>query len=284
MAASGWRIVLVTTVPIVAHSLTESLRGLGHQPVAIITARRDRVIEGRPLMTDDSAPAGVDLLQPVTKRSIEPLLLAYEPDLLVCWGFPWKIPAEALAVPRLGSINCHPALLPRHRGPVPLAWAFRDGDGQFGVTWHRMDAELDTGAILAQASVPMQDDDHDIMSVGPRVGAVAIGLLPTVLARVASGDPGDPQPTDGVRWAGHFGEDYATIDWGQPARRIHDQVRAWAFTFGMSPVIGPVTVLDGQRVRVTRTSLTEPGGNARRMDASDGPIWLVSWEPVPESS
>ena len=50
-------------------------------------------------------------------------------------------------------------MLPRHRGPIPLAWAFRDGDGQYGVTWHRMDAELDTGPILAQATVPMEDDE-----------------------------------------------------------------------------------------------------------------------------
>jgi methionyl-tRNA formyltransferase len=280
MVAEGWRIVLVTTVPIVAQTLTDALRGLGHEPAAVLTARRDRPMSDRPMMTDETAPLGLDVLLPATKQRIEPLLRAYQPDLVVCWGFPWRIPLAALQVPRLGSINCHPALLPRHRGPIPLAWAFRDGDGRFGVTWHRMDAEFDTGAILAQAVVPMEDDDFDIATVGPRMGAVAIDLLPRVLERVAAGDPGDRQPDEGTTWAGHFGEDYASIDWSQPARRIHDQVRAWQFTFGMAPVVGPLAELDGQQVRVTRTSLTDPGANARRVEAGDGPIWLVRWEPV----
>ena len=78
---------------------------------------------------------------------------------MLCAGFPWKLPQEALDVARLGSVNEHPALLPRHRGPIPLAWALRDNDGQFGVTWHRMDAELDTGPILAQTTIPIEDDD-----------------------------------------------------------------------------------------------------------------------------
>jgi methionyl-tRNA formyltransferase len=280
MADRSWRIVLITTVPPVAHGLTEALRGLGHQPVAVLTARRTQPVEGPLNMTDGSAPPGLDVGLVASRHGLEPLLRAYQPDLAICWGFPWKIPMSALQVPRLGAINCHPALLPRHRGPVPLAWAFRDGDTQYGVTWHRMDAELDTGPILAQASVPMEDDDFDIWIVAPRMGAVALGLLPRVLERVAAGDPGDPQPSEGVSWAGHFGDDYASVDWEQPARRIHDQVRAWQFTFGMSAVSGPIAELDGSPVRLTRTSLVDPGGDARRVEAGDGPIWIVSWEPV----
>jgi methionyl-tRNA formyltransferase len=280
MTAAGWRIVLITTVPIVAAGLADALRGLGHDPVAVLSARRERPLPDRPAMTDETAPPGLDVLLPATKHGIQPLLRAYQPDLVACWGFPWKIPLAALEVPRLGAINCHPAMLPRHRGPIPLAWAFRDGDNQYGITWHRMDAELDTGPILAQAPVPMEDDDWDITTVGPRMGAVAIGLLPRVLERVAAGDAGDPQGPDGVTWAGHFGEDYATIDLSQPARRIHDQVRAWQFTLGLSPVSGPHAELDGRKVRVTRTSLTDPGGDARRVEAGDGPIWLVRWEPA----
>jgi methionyl-tRNA formyltransferase len=278
MATAGWRIVLVTTVPIVAAGLVDALRELGHVPVAVLSARREPPLPDRPSMSDESAPPGLDVLLPATRHGIEPLLRAYRPDLMMCWGFPWKIPLAALQVPRLGSINCHPAMLPRHRGPIPLAWAIRDGDNQYGITWHRMDAELDTGPILAQAPVPMQDDDWEIGVVGPRMGAVAMSLLPRVLERVAAGDPGDPQPTKGVTWAGHFDEDYATIDWAQPARRIHDQVRAWQFTFGLSAAAGPIGDLDGRPVRVTRTSLTDPGADARRVEAGDGPIWLVRWE------
>jgi methionyl-tRNA formyltransferase len=277
----GWRIALITTVPPVAAALVPVLRQLGHDPVSIVSARRRQPARaGRQPMGDETAPEGVDVLLARDKWSVEPLLRSSRPDLALCWGFPWRIPQAALDVPPLGSVNCHPAFLPRHRGPIPLAWAFRDGDGQFGVSWHRMDAQLDTGAILAQAPVPMLDDDFSIEAVGPRMGAVAIGLLPAVLARIAAGDPGDPQSDEGVTWAGHFGEDYATVDWSQPARRIHDQVRAWAFTFDLSPVTGPIAELDGQRVRLVRTSLTDPGGDARRVEAGDGPLWVVESEPL----
>jgi methionyl-tRNA formyltransferase len=283
MKASGWRIALITTVPPVAAALVPFLRGLGHDPVAVVSARRRQPGPvGREPMGDETAPPGLDVLLAHDKWSVEPLLRAVRPDLALCWGYPWRIPQAALDVPPLGSVNCHPALLPRHRGPIPLAWAFRDGDGQFGVTWHRMDAQLDTGAILAQATVPMEDDDFGIDTVGPRLGAVAIGLLPGVLARVAAGDPGDPQPAEGVTWAGHFGEDYAAVDWSQTARRVHDQVRAWAFTFGLAPVVGPIAEIGGRRVRLIRTSLVDPGGDALRVEAADGPIWIVESEPLPE--
>ena len=280
MKQVGWRIALITTRPPVAAALVPTLRELGHDPVAIVSARRQQSPPGREPMGDETAPSGLDVLLAHDKWSVEPLLRASRPDLALCWGFPWRIPQAALDVPPLGSVNCHPALLPRHRGPIPLAWAFRDGDAQFGVTWHRMDSELDTGAILAQATVPMLDDDYSIDVVGPRMGAVALSLLPEVFARIAAGDPGDPQPTEGVTWAGHFGEDYATVDWSQPARRIHDQVRAWAFTFALSPVVGPIAELDGKRMRLLRTSLTDPGGDARRVEAGDGPLWILEAEPL----
>ena len=91
-------------------------------------------------------------------------------------GFPWKIPADALAVPTLGWLNGHPSLLPRHRGPIPVAWAIRDGDEEIGITFHRMDAELDTGAILAQAAQPLGEyvePEEMFTGIGPLILADA---------------------------------------------------------------------------------------------------------------
>jgi methionyl-tRNA formyltransferase len=277
----SWRIAVISTVPPIAGYLVQALRELGHEPIAIISARREEPAEGPLVMSDATAPRGLDLLIARDKWSVEPFVRALEPDLTICWGYPWKIPLEALQLPRLGSINLHPAYLPRHRGPIPIAWAFRSGDGEFGATWHRMDAELDTGGILAQAKIPMHDDDWEIAVVGPRIAEAALQLLPGVLDRVAAGDPGDPQPAEGVTWAGHFGEDYQEVDWSRSAREIHDQVRAWAFTFNLRPIVGPFTELDGQRVRLTKTSLVDPGDGARRMETGDGPIWIVATESSP---
>lgn len=281
--ADSWRIVAICSIRPIAEALIGRLREFGHEPVALLAPRRADAVP-RPShleLTDASAPAGLDLLLARDKHAIAPLLRAYDPDLMLCWGFPWKIPQEALEVPRLGSVNLHPALLPRHRGPIPLAWALRDGDPHWGLTWHRMDAELDTGNVLVQGTVPIEDDDVDIEQFGPRITAAALALLPRALARIAAADPGDPQRTEGATWAGHFeDDDYVRIDWSQPARRIHDQVRAWHLTFGLSGLRAPVAELDDGEVVVLQTRLTDPGGDARRVECGDGPIWVVATAPV----
>lgn len=280
--AESWRIVLICTIRPLADALAGRLRELGHEPVAVVAPRREE--ERAPAflrLTASSAPPGVDLLFAKDKWSIERLVRAYEPDLSICWGFPWKIPQAALDVPRLGSINLHPALLPRHRGPIPFAWTVRSGDSHWGFTWHRMDAELDTGNLLAQGSTPVEDDDVDISEFGPRLTELALSLLPQALARVAAGDPGDPQPEEGVTWAGHFEDDeYVRVDWSQTAREIHNQVRAWQLTFGMSNLRAPLAELDGEEVVILQTRLTDPGDGARRVECGDGPIWVVATEPV----
>ena len=100
-----------------------------------------------------------------------------------------------------------------------------------------------------------------------------------MLERVAAGDPGDVQPEEGASWAGHFGEDYAEIDWSRSAREIHNQVRAWALTFGLARGAGPVATLAGERVRVLRTSLNERPA-AMRVETGDGPLWVLAHEPA----
>jgi methionyl-tRNA formyltransferase len=281
--SESWRVFMICTIKPIADALSGALRDLGHEPVAVLAARRGEGDEQPPFLqlTASSAPQGIDLLFARDKHAIERLVRAYEPDLLTCWGFPWKIPQSALDVPRLGSINLHPALLPRHRGPIPLAWALREGDAAWGATWHRMDAELDTGNLLAQTTTPIEDDDVDIAEFGHRLLAGGVEILPRALERVAVGDPGDPQSDEGASWAGHFGDDdYVRVDWSRTARQIHNQVRAWHLTFGMSGLRAPIAELDGKEVVLLQTRLTDPGGGARCVECGDGPIWIVQHEPV----
>ena len=57
-------------------------------------------------------------------------------------------------------------------------------------------------------------------------------------------------------------------------------MRAWQLMFGMSGIVAPIAHLDGEQVRLVRTSLTDPGDGARRVEAGDGPLWIVESEPV----
>lgn len=71
--------------------------------------------------------------------------------------FSQRIPRKILSLPHLGSINVHPSLLPKNRGPVPLFWTFRNSDDTAGVTIHIMDERMDAGDILAQEAIPLPD-------------------------------------------------------------------------------------------------------------------------------
>ena len=280
----GWRVVVIAAVLPDAAPVIEYVREMGHDVVAWLIARRpqdrDRPLPPWGETTDRSAPQGVNLIMARDKADLAPILRGLEADVVLCSGFSWKIPQEALDVPRYGCVNHHPAPLPRYRGPIPLSWALREGDTEFFLTWHRMDAELDTGPILAQSSIPILDEETTIFETGPRLIQAKLELLPRVFERLAAGDPGEPQATEGASWAGYFEEDYATVAWSQTAREIHNQVRAWNFAFGM-PVDGPFAELDGKRVKLKRTSLTDPGDGSQAVDVADGKIWILESEDLP---
>jgi methionyl-tRNA formyltransferase len=83
------------------------------------------------------------------------VLGAVRPDLVVVVGMGWLLDEAALAVPRLGTLNVHPALLPAYRGPEPVFWQLYDGVAQSGVTVHLVDPAEDHGPILRQSAFPL---------------------------------------------------------------------------------------------------------------------------------
>jgi methionyl-tRNA formyltransferase len=276
---TAWRAVIATRILPVALGFYAALREAGHEPVALLTIRDT---DGRYGSFDlggmlGELPPELDILMAARRASIAPLLASVRPDLVVCMGFPWKVPAAALAVPRLGWLNGHPSLLPRHRGPVPVAWAIRDGDEEFGITFHRMDAELDTGPIFAQQALPVGElcePDEFYGNLGPAV----IEVLGTALARLAAGDEATVQG-DGD-YQSFFDDDDAWLDFSRRAAEVHRLVWAWRFTIPAGALHGALAELDGETVRVLASSLTEVDG-ARRLECADAPLWLVRTEPAP---
>lgn len=84
--------------------------------------------------------------------------LALTADLCCIAAFPWILPQEVLATPRLGTVNVHFSLLPRHRGKSPLQAAYEAGDRTTGVTLHWVTEEVDAGEIIAQWEMPLDRD------------------------------------------------------------------------------------------------------------------------------
>jgi methionyl-tRNA formyltransferase len=276
------RVVIVTRIPPVLMGFGAVVRAAGHEPVALLTMRST---DGRYGPVEDTAellrtaPSELDVLLPARRSSIAPLLASVDPDLVVCMGFPWKIPPDALAVPRLGWLNGHPSLLPKHRGPVPVAWAIREGDEEMGFTIHRMDADLDTGPIFAQKRITIGEYEppDDFYA---RVGPAGMEALAEALEKMAAGDEGTPQP-EGGNYETFFTEEDAWLDLTRPAVEVHRLAWAWRFTISLGGTKGALLELDGRPVRVLATSLNEVEG-ARRLECADGPLWVVETEELSE--
>jgi methionyl-tRNA formyltransferase len=275
--AAPWRVVIVSRYAPVVHGFYHAIRDAGHEPVAVLTVRGRY---GSPLDGDiQGLPEELDVLIPARRATIAPLLAALEADLAVVMGCPWKIPAAALEVPMLGWINGHPSLLPRHRGPAPMAWAIRNGDAEIGVTFHRMDAELDTGPILAQRAVPAgaYGEPEELYA---RLGPIQLEILKEALDRLARGDPGDPQGEG--EYESFFTDDDADLDLSRPRDEVNRLVWAWRHMVPAGTKHGALLELDGETARVLASSLDEVEG-ARRIECADGPLWLVRTEPADQA-
>jgi len=248
------RVVIISMAPRAVEGFAHVLDALGHETVGVLTQRNSRRPENVP-DTIAATPAGVDVVVIGSKERIAPLLRSYEPDLALCSGFSWKIDAEALAVPRLGIVNGHPSLLPQWRGPNPFGWTLRSGASEVGFTFHLMDTGIDTGPILAQGTAPLGEVDS-MSGLFDRMPGLVADLLPKALARVEAGDRGDPQSEEGASYAGLYEDEYAEIDWTKTARAVHTQVRCW-FLPTVSGIMGPLTTLEGERVRVLESALAD---------------------------
>jgi methionyl-tRNA formyltransferase len=292
----SWRIVVFTNIPggEIYSLVNEVVRPLGHRVVGVVTSPGPKWRRSSSYLDVVAAVSpGVDVIVSNHPERWAAMLAPLRPDLIVSGGFPWRIPDDVLALPRLGAINMHPALLPRYRGPAAVEWALRNGDAELGFTIHRIAPDFDTGPILAQVRIPIADED-DIDSLVAKFGSVLPGLLGEALKGVARGDPGEPQDEAEATYAGLFDDEWRDIDWRQPARTIHNQVRSWT---GMRDTpLGALGEIDGETLQITKTRLVanEPAtpapappstivrrnGERLVVQCGDGPIEIVSWSPT----
>jgi len=128
---------------------------------------------------------GLAVFQPPRIRDPEAVetIRRLQPDLLVVVAYGQIIPASALSIARLGAVNVHGSLLPRHRGAAPVAHAILAGDTETGVTIMRMDEQLDHGPILATRSTKIGAHD-DAAGLTQRLADLGAQLLVETLERI----------------------------------------------------------------------------------------------------
>jgi methionyl-tRNA formyltransferase len=104
----------------------------------------------------------------IKSKGINPAVLEKikrsNPDLIICVYFQHILGKKTLSLPRLGTLNIHPSLLPRYRGINPVFWALADGQTELGATVHFINKDIDCGDILAQKKVPIapHDTEHSL--------------------------------------------------------------------------------------------------------------------------
>jgi methionyl-tRNA formyltransferase len=235
---------------------------------------------------------GLPVIQPERLKAPEAMeqLEAWQPDMIVVAAFGQILRPDVLDLPRLGCINIHGSLLPRWRGAAPVQAAILNGDLATGVTIMRMDAGVDTGPMLRQASVPILPDDT-AGSLGKRMAELGADLLLETLPAYVEGRC-IPQVQDDSQatYAPMIKKEAGALDFSQTAGALERGVRAF------NPWPGAYMPWQGQNlkihkaraipdIRTGQSSHPQPGRKLVRdglpaVEAADGLLLLETVQPA----
>ncbi|MBI4337340.1 MAG: methionyl-tRNA formyltransferase [Chloroflexi bacterium] len=251
------RVVFMGT-PAFVLPIPEALLEAGHQLVGVYTQADKPAGRGRSprpsAVKEFALRRGIPVFQPATLRRPEPQaqLRALGPDAIVLAAYGKILPKEVLGISRLGGLNVHPSLLPRHRGAAPLQSTILAGDTVTGVTIFLMDEGMDTGAVLAQAQEPVRPDDT-ADSLAGRLFVLGARLLVETLERWGRGEI-TPQPQDEAKatYTAPLRKEQGRLDFTQPAALLARQVRAY------HPWPGTWTAWKGRLLKVLEAELWTP--------------------------
>ncbi|PLX76003.1 MAG: methionyl-tRNA formyltransferase [Desulfuromonas sp.] len=199
---------------------------------------------------------GIPVFQPQKLRAPEAVasLRKLQPDLVVVVAYGQILPQSVLDIPRFGCINVHASLLPKYRGAAPINQAIVDGETETGITTMLMDAGLDTGDMLVKKSLAIGPDEtagqlHDRLALLGRE-TMAETLQQVLDSSLSPQKQNDEEST----YAPMMKKEDGLIDWSLPASAVHNRVR------GLEPWPGAFTHLDGQVLKIARTTLAQGNG------------------------
>ncbi len=194
---------------------------------------------------------GLPVYKPETLRdaaSREPLIAA-APDLFVVAAFGLIFRQRTIDIPRHGSINVHPSLLPKYRGASPIVAAIAAGDRETGVALMVMDAGIDTGAVVSQKRATIADDDTS-ESLGGRLGLIGAEMAVRDIPRWVKEElVASPQHGSQASLTRTLTKADGWIDWTRPAAEIERHIRAmWPWPRAWTTVHGSPIQIHGAKV------------------------------------
>ncbi len=215
-----------------------------HQVRAVVTVPDKPAGRGKQMTATSVKLAGLreglPILQPesLSDPGFLNALSSYHADLFVVVAFR-ILPAAVFKMPALGTINLHASLLPRYRGAAPINWALMNGEKETGVTTFLIDEKVDTGNILLQKSITV--DEHmvagELYELLRNIGADLVLQTVDGLAEKRL----TPQRQIGtVTAAPKIGKEMGCIDWRQSTEKIYNLYR------GLTPTPGVYSFLQNR--------------------------------------
>ena len=284
------RLLFIGTSPFAVPSLRRLQDSPEHEILAVVTQPDKPSGRGGKLSVSPVKAAALaldlPLYQPEKVRTKEFVQTVRElaPEIIVVAAFGQIIPQRMLDIPPRGCINVHGSLLPRWRGAAPMQYSLMAGDAETGVTTMMMDAGLDTGDILLQASLGL-DTVADLGDLEAKLAEVGADLLMETLMALQRGDcPRIPQDASFVTLAPSLPPETGALDWSRPAIELHNLVR------GVTPKPGAYAFVQGKRLKVWRTEVIENsvgtvgtietlGGGGIIVHTSEGALRLCEVQP-----
>jgi methionyl-tRNA formyltransferase len=202
---------------------------------------------------------GLPVYQPEKVKSGKAIqrIAALLPDCIVVVAYGQLLPAEILALPRLGAVNVHASLLPKYRGPAPIHWALIRGEEKTGITTMLMDIGMDTGDILMQREVVIEPKEtagtlHDrLAEEGAALLVETLHLLKKNALKPRAQE--DSQAT----YAPMLVKEDGLIDWKEEAKKICCRIR------GLDPWPGGFTLWQGKRLKLLGCAVLSMSTRAR---------------------
>lgn len=229
-----------------ARELLEQFSKVNFLPPKVVTNPPKR--KGRGLRLKQSSVAlkaielGLDVneVESPNKESVISELKSLNPDFIVVSDYGKILKSDILNIPRFLPLNIHPSLLPKYRGAAPIERAIMAGEKETGITVFVMDEGIDTGPILLQDKIEINEVEAkgDII---PRLAGKGASLLKEAIEQYLDKKIRPvPQPLKGACYAEKIKKDELWIDFNKDAREVLNRIRA------LSPRPGARTYLDGK--------------------------------------
>ncbi len=250
--------------PVFAVPSLDALERIGRAPDLVVTqpsrpVGRHRLIEPPPVARR-AEELGLAVAQPerVRDEAFLDRIRALSPAVCVVVAFGQIFPRALLELPRLGCVNVHASLLPRHRGAAPIQAAIAAGDASSGVTTMLMEEGLDTGPVLMKRETAIAPDET-AGTLSERLASMGGELLVETLERLEAGDL-TPQPQDdgAATYARMLGRGDGRLDWEASAEALERLVRAY------DPWPGTFTMYGEESVKILRASVADVSPVAER--------------------